>query len=89
MGAAAAVNAVATATRASGSIVEMKPEEFQKILHNTRDAVVVMVLPRRFRPRFQYLTSYRGLTFYTSSPGQLHMPSGTELITAKSIWVPG
>jgi hypothetical protein len=86
--ASAAAAAIANATKASGTIVQLEPEEFQRILYNARDLVVVMALPRRFHQRYDYLTSYRGLAFYTESKTALHMPSGAEIVTAKKIWIP-
>jgi len=40
-----------------------------------------------FRKRYQYLTSYKGLAFYTTSPTALPL-SRAELIAAKSIKMP-
>ena len=41
-----------------------------------------------FGTSYQYLTSYKGLAFYTKSPAPLDLPSDTELVQAKSISVP-
>lgn len=86
--AAAAAAAAARAIKASGTIVELEPEEFQRLLHRGRDLVVVMSPPRRFHNRYAYITSYRGLAFCTRSPAPLHMPVSAEVIAAKKIWIP-
>lgn len=82
--------AVAQAIKASGIIVHLEPEEFQRVLYRIEAAVVVMALAtgRMFDKHHQYLTSYRGLAFYTRSVDRLHMPSGAEVITARKIWAP-
>ena len=41
-----------------------------------------------FRRRYQYLTSYRGLAFYTLSEQPLVLPGRAETISAKEISVP-
>jgi hypothetical protein len=42
-----------------------------------------------FSTNYRYLTSYKGLAFFTKSPTPLDLPSGTELVQAKAIWIPG
>jgi hypothetical protein len=42
-----------------------------------------------FSTNYQYLTSYKGLAFFTKSSAPLNLPSGTELVQAKKIWGPG
>lgn len=37
---------------------------------------------------YQYLTSYKGLTFFTSSDAELSLPPGTVLIRASQMWMP-
>ena len=41
-----------------------------------------------FKTKYQYLTSYRGLAFFTKSPMALVLPGRAEIITAKSISIP-
>ena len=41
--------------------------------------------PRRAGSTYQYLTSYKGLTFYTKSSAPLNLTWGTEVVLAKSI----
>lgn len=88
-GAAAAAAALAQATRASGVIVSVEPEDFLNILAQQEAALVVHATGGFFTPNYQYLTSYKGLAFFTKSRTPLELPWGTELVQAKKIWIPG
>ena len=88
-GAAAAAAAIANATKASGVIVRVSPENFASILKRAETPpLVVHASGGFFTTSYKYLTSYRGLAFYTKSPAPLALPVGTELIAAESIWIP-
>ena len=80
--------AAARAAKASGSIVRVKPDDFLSILSRTKQPLVVTARGWVFGTRYQYLTSYKGLTFYTSSRMELTLPNDAEVIHANSIWVP-
>ena len=80
--------AVANAIKASGVIVRLEPPEWLKILKRTDSSLVVIARGGMFRRKYQYLTTYRGLAFYTTSEHPLVLPGRTELINAKSISVP-
>jgi hypothetical protein len=41
-----------------------------------------------FRTSYKYLTSYKGLAFYAKLSEPQDLPEGTEVVHAKSIWVP-
>ena len=88
-GAAAAAAAIAQAIKASGAIVKMDPGEFKKLLNRSKDCAVVMAYYGWPSKKYHYLTSYRGLFFYTKSPEALMLPSTADLITAEKIWIPG
>ena len=89
-GGAAAAAAAANALKASGAIVSMRPSEFLKILRRgSGETVVVIAQGGIFSKNYQYLTSYKGLFFFTKSDEQLSLPSKTEVITANKIWIPG
>jgi hypothetical protein len=88
-GAAAAAAAIAQATKASGVIVRLEPDDFLGILHRQQAALVVHATGGFFSTNYQYLTSYKGLAFFTKSATPLDLPSGTELVEAKTIWIPG
>ena len=86
--AGAAAAAIAQAIKASGVIVSMEPEEFQRLLYRIPEPLVVVGRGGTIKKHNQYLTSHKGIAFFTKSPGQLHLPGGAEVISAKSIWVP-
>ena len=89
-GGAAAAAAIAQAVKASGAIVRMEPEEFRQIIYRADHPVVVVATSRIFgRQSYKYITSYKGLAFYTKSPSQLDLGGGIELVGAKAIWIPG
>ncbi len=87
-GAAGAENAMADAIKASGAIVRVEPGDFEAILERTEAPLVVIAQGGVFKTKYHYLTSYKGLIFYTRTPVPLALPSKTELINAKKIWVP-
>lgn len=88
-GAAAGAAAGIMAIKASGAIVRVEPNEFIGILKRQPGALVVHATGGFFSTNYRYLTSYKGLAFYTKSHEPLDLPSGTELVQAKAIWVPG
>ncbi len=86
---AAAAAAVAQAVRASGAIVRVYPQDFLTILTRNMGALVVQSHGGILSSKFEYLTSYKGLIFYTESQTMLQLPNNIELITADKIWIPG
>lgn len=86
---AAAAAAIAQAVRASGVIVRVEPSDFLAILHRQPGALVVSATGGFFSTNYQYLTSYKGLAFFTKSSTPLGLPSGVEVVQAKTIWIPG
>ena len=86
--ASGAAAAIANAIKASGVIVRVDPVEFQNILHRIERPLVVCAERRIFSTKYQYLVSYKGLAFFTKATAQILLPSGTEAIIAKKIWVP-
>ncbi len=87
-GAAAAAAAIAQATKASGVIVCAEPREFLRILERQEGPLVVHTKGGFFNTNYQYLTSYKGLAFFTKSDAALGLPADTELVKAEKIWVP-
>jgi hypothetical protein len=88
-GGAAAAAAIAQAIKASGVLVRLEPPEFSKILNRVKDPMVVVAQGGLFSTKYEYLVSYKGLAFYTKSPEPLLMPADIELVTAKSMSIPG
>jgi hypothetical protein len=86
--AAAHAAAVARAIKASGVLVRVRPEEFLRIL-NRQDEPLVVKAPAGFLQRgWRYLTSYKGLAFFTRSAESLPLSGRAELVEAESIWMP-
>jgi len=80
--------AVANAIKASGVVVRLDPPEWMKIIKRSDNPLIVISRGGMFRRKYQYLTTYRGLAFYTTSEHPLILPGRAELINAKSISVP-
>jgi hypothetical protein len=89
MAAAGAVAAaIANATKASGVIVRVSPENFLAILRRSESPLVVHAAGGFFSTRYSYLTSYKGLAFFVKSAAPMQLPPGVELVRAESIWIP-
>jgi hypothetical protein len=86
--AAASAAAVAQAIKASGVIVNVKPENFMRVLTKADHPLIVTTTGGFLKKNFQYLFSYKGLAFYTKSPEPMNLPAGSELISADKIWIP-
>ena len=80
--------AIANAIKATGVVVRLEPTEWLSVLKRNDNAVVVVASGGMFKKSFRYLTSYRGLAFFTKSDQALILPGRTEVITAKSISLP-
>ena len=88
-GAAASHYAVmANAVKAIGSIVKLSPEEFDRVLRQLEDPLVVMASGGLFNKWYKYLFSYKGLTFYCKSSEEIMLPGGATLIQARKISIP-
>jgi len=86
-GAAGAVAAIANALKASGAIVSVEPQQFLTILQRIEEPLVVHS-PSGLLTKYKYLTSYKGLIFFTKSKDPLLIPASVEMVTARKIWVP-
>jgi hypothetical protein len=87
-GAAAAHAAMIQAVKASGSIVRIEPQEFLKLVNKSESPLVVTAPGGFFRSHIKYLTSYKGLAFYTQSSTPLSLPYKAEVVAARTIWMP-
>ena len=87
-GGAAAGAAIAKAIKASGVIVRLNPDEFRKVMVRVSNPLVVIAQGGVFSTKYQYLTSYKGLAFFTKSKIPLDLPAGAEVVTADRIWIP-
>ena len=88
-GAGVAAAAIANAIKASGAIVKVEPDDFQKILIKVDAPLVVRAEKGVLSKKYQYLTAYKGLVFHTISPSELSFGGEAEMILAKKIWIPG
>ncbi len=86
--AAAAAAAMANATKASGAIVKVDPDAFQMIAGKTEEPLIVRAEGGWRKKHYKYLTSYKGLIFFTKSPNELSFVSRAEVVFADKIWVP-
>ena len=86
-GVAGAAVAAADALKAMGSIVCVEPRNFLAILEKSQELLVVHS-PAGFFSKHKYLTSYKGLVFFTKTSTTLAIPASVELIEAKKILLP-
>jgi len=84
----AAAAAIANAIKASGVVVRVEPEAFANILQKIERPLIVYSQGGVFSTNHQYLTSYKGLAFFTKSREQIDLPGGAEVIIANKIWTP-
>jgi hypothetical protein len=68
--------------------VSVTPEDFAAILRRTERPLIVAAQGGFFSTHYKYLTSYKGLAFYTKSPTPLMLPTGAEIVNAKGISIP-
>ena len=87
-GGAAVAAAIAQAIKASGIVIRLNPEEFRKVMIRMQDPLVVIAEGGIFTANYQYLTSYKGLAFYTKSDTPMELPAGAEVVRSERIWIP-
>lgn len=85
---AAAAAAQANAIKSSGVIVRVPPKVFLAILEKRPDAMLVHAQGGFFQRHERYLTSYKGLAFFTRSDEPLPIPKHVEQIEAAKISLP-
>jgi hypothetical protein len=85
---AAHAAAMANAIKASGVVVRMEAVEWLGILKRIEAPLVVVGRGGVFRKHFQYLTSHRGLAFFTTSPTELVLPGRVDVVAAGKISIP-
>ena len=74
--------------KAVGVICKVTPEDFVAILRKVEKPLVVVAEGGFFSPKRKYLTSYKGLAFYTQSGDEIQFSADTEIVTANKIWIP-
>ena len=80
--------AMAQAIKVSGAVVQMEPAEFPRLIQRGHEVLVVQATGGVFRTNHPYLTCYKGLAFFTKSPGPPDLPESGEVIQAGKIWNP-
>ena len=86
--AAAAQHAIANAIKSFGVVVTVKNDDFLSILRRTEKALVVMSDKSFWSLSYKYLTSYKGLAFYTKSSELLNLPSDVEIVKSQRMRLP-
>ena len=81
--------AIAQAIKASGVIVRLEARDFLRILQRENEPLVVIARGGFFKKGWRYLTSYKGLAFFTKSSEPLPLPGRAEVVQATAIWIPG
>jgi len=81
--------AIANAVRAFGPVVTVEPQDFEEILRRAEAPLVVCAQAGVFSTRYQYLTAYKGLFFYTKTQTPLPLARNVETINARKLWLPG
>lgn len=76
------------AIRAFGVVVRMEPAEWLALVGRQERPLVVVSFGGVFRKRMRYLTTYRGLAFYTESAEDLTLPTTVERIDAAKLVLP-
>lgn len=87
--AAAGAAAIANAIRAFGAIVTVESRDFEAILRRADAPLVVRAQGGLFSTHYQYLTTYKGVFFYTRTQTPLPLGPNVETINAKKLWMPG
>ena len=85
---AAAAAAIAQAIKASGAIVHVETHGFESLLRRQESPLVVHCHTGFFSKKHRYLSGIKGLAFYAESPDPLSLPPRTEVVEAKSFWMP-
>ncbi len=79
---------MANAIKASGVVVRVEAADFMTILKKEAEPLVVIGKGGVFSKHHQYLTSYKGLAFFTTSKLALELPGKVQIIAAKTISIP-
>lgn len=87
-GAAAAHAARINAIKASGVLVQVDSQEFSTVLGMAQKPLVVYTEKSFWSRNYKYLTSVKGLAFFTKSPERLNLPGDAEIIKCESIYIP-
>jgi hypothetical protein len=87
-GGAAIVATLINAVKATGVVVRIGSPEFLALLERSDAPLVVVGQGGTFRKHHRYLTTYKGLAFFTRSPMPLALPAHAEVVAVQSIAIP-
>ena len=79
--------AMANAVKANGVVVRVEPDAFLSLLRRVDTPLVVVAHGGFWKKRYRYLTSVKGLAFYTESADALSL-SRADVVSAWSIAIP-
>lgn len=81
-------NDVALSGQSMGQAIIVSPEDFLSILQRQQEPLVVETWTKIYvyKKNYQYVTSYKGLTFFTHSPTMLPIPANCEIIQPRATW---
>ena len=85
---AAAAAAIAMAIKASGTLVRVRPHDFDAIVKRAQKPLVIHTQGGFFSKSHQYLVSYKGFAFFTKTAAALILPPDAEVVEAERIWIP-
>ena len=86
--AAAGAAAVIRAIKASGVVVRVVPDEFQNLLRQNPEGLVVHAPGGFMYMGHKYMMGFRGLAFCTTAKEPLSLPTTCQVVEAGRIWVP-
>ncbi len=85
----AMVAAKRDAVMASGAIIKVDSAVFLEITKKVEIPLIVHSIEKTFfHEMHKYLTSYKGLFFYTESKYSILLPNEIELLEADRVWIP-
>jgi len=81
---------LADAIKSFGVIVQVKPETFLDILEMQENPLILEALGSflGLRKHYRYVTSYKGLTFFTKCYRELNLPENSESIKVGLLEIP-
>ena len=78
----------ANAIKALGILVEIEPQEFERLVRKIESPLVVHAEAGMFSKKHRYLMGHKGLAFYTTSTERLSLPIPTDIVESKKITIP-
>ncbi len=87
-GAIGGYHVIANAIKASGAIVKVEADVFEQLIQKQQDGLVVFNEGGIFSTSYKYLTSYKGIFFFTKTKTPLILPANLEVVKTKKIWMP-